>query len=297
MTASRAMTMRAWADDKYPNIYYAGTTDGLFRSVNLGLTWNRISEDTTVRAITQFNGIDDQAHLRRHRQRRHRRPDRPGPAPGQGDVAQAHAHRHVAQHGGLGPQQLHQHARHAARRHARWRRQGARPHAAGLGRRQADGQAGHPAVGSHSSGHGYQRHLDRHPDDRVHLPVAGLHRHVRRHPGRDRVLVRDPRAEPQVPRRRHRPERLPVDELGCSPTSRRATSRPPPVPSRARCPGDDQTNTGSIKLTPAGQPQPGTILTAAELAVQPAATTSTTLPVVPLRGRRQLRQARGRHRP
>ena len=50
--------MRAWADNKYPNIYYAGTTDGLFRSVNLGLTWNRISEDTTVRGITQFNGID-----------------------------------------------------------------------------------------------------------------------------------------------------------------------------------------------------------------------------------------------
>ncbi|MBE2316476.1 hypothetical protein DVA67_010850 [Solirubrobacter sp. CPCC 204708] len=51
-------TMRAWADEKYPNIYYAGTTDGLYRSINAGLTWTRISEDTTVRAITQFNGVE-----------------------------------------------------------------------------------------------------------------------------------------------------------------------------------------------------------------------------------------------
>ena len=85
------ITLRAWADDKYPNIYYAGTTDGLFRSVNLGLTWNRISEDTTVRAITQFNGIDDEAHLRRHRQRRVRRSRPTWTRSRQGDVAQAHA--------------------------------------------------------------------------------------------------------------------------------------------------------------------------------------------------------------
>ncbi len=84
-------TMRAWADDKYPNIYYAGTTDGLFRSVNLGLTWNRISEDTTVRAITQFNGVKTKRIYAATDNGVIAGQTDLHAAPGQGDVAQAHA--------------------------------------------------------------------------------------------------------------------------------------------------------------------------------------------------------------
>jgi hypothetical protein len=62
----KGITLRAWADDKYPNIYYAAGSEGLFRSVNLGLTWHSVNgeagpydmEGGTVRAITQFSGID-----------------------------------------------------------------------------------------------------------------------------------------------------------------------------------------------------------------------------------------------
>lgn len=52
------VTLRAWADDEFANIYYAGGTDGLFRSTNAGLTWTKILGGTTVRAITQFNGLE-----------------------------------------------------------------------------------------------------------------------------------------------------------------------------------------------------------------------------------------------
>ena len=37
------ITLRTFADDKYPNIYYASGTDGIFRSINFGLTWSNIA--------------------------------------------------------------------------------------------------------------------------------------------------------------------------------------------------------------------------------------------------------------
>lgn len=60
------VTLRAWADDTYPNTYYAAGSGGLFRSINAGLTWHSINgeagpydmEGGTVRAITQFTGIE-----------------------------------------------------------------------------------------------------------------------------------------------------------------------------------------------------------------------------------------------
>ena len=71
------ITLRAWADDKYPNIYYAGTTDGLFRSITAGLhlePHQRGHDGPRDHAVQRRR---DQAHLRRHRQRRHRGPDGP----------------------------------------------------------------------------------------------------------------------------------------------------------------------------------------------------------------------------
>lgn len=60
------VTLRAFADDKNPNIYYAAGSDGVFRSYTAGLTWSKIEgpeghrlPNTTVRALRQFSGDTD----------------------------------------------------------------------------------------------------------------------------------------------------------------------------------------------------------------------------------------------
>ncbi|MEA2481791.1 MAG: hypothetical protein QOJ07_3713 [Thermoleophilaceae bacterium] len=60
-------TLRVFADGTRPNIYYAATPgDGVFRSINAGITWSEINGtgahalgDLTVRALQQFNGVNE----------------------------------------------------------------------------------------------------------------------------------------------------------------------------------------------------------------------------------------------
>src|SRR4051794_4440557 len=51
--------LRAFADGKNPNIYYAAGTDGLFRSINAGLSWANVGQPAgTIRALKQISGTD-----------------------------------------------------------------------------------------------------------------------------------------------------------------------------------------------------------------------------------------------
>ena len=48
-------------DKTNPNIYYAGTTSGVYRTINAGLTWSAINTglgNTTVRGLQIFEGVD-----------------------------------------------------------------------------------------------------------------------------------------------------------------------------------------------------------------------------------------------
>ena len=77
------ITLRTFADDKCPNIYYASGTDGVFRSINAGLTWSNIEGPTgkqlgggQVRELIAVQRHQREAPLRGHRERRVRRPHR-----------------------------------------------------------------------------------------------------------------------------------------------------------------------------------------------------------------------------
>ncbi len=266
------VTLRAWADDKYPNIYYAGTTDGLFRSVTAGLTWNRISDDTTVRAITQFNGLKTK--------RIYAATDN-GVIAGQTDL-------------------------HALPGKATWRNlttTGMSPNTEVWGLNSFINTPGTLLAGTHGGG-GKALVLTPpvwagvKPTIKPTVPVVGAKLEVGSngtwtgtptieftYQWQDCTAVctdiKDATESSFVIPAQNRKYRVvvtaqndfPLDDVGLSDKESDVTAASGPKP--GTLPGDNQTSTGSIKLTPAGQPQPGTILTAQNWLFNPAATTST----------------------
>ena len=263
------ITLRAWADDKYPNIYYAGTTDGLFRSVNARphLEPHQRGHDGPRDHAVQRH--QDQAHLRRHRQRRHRRSDRPATrsrARPRGASSRPPGWRPTRRSGASTATSTRPARCSPARTVAAARRWSSRRRSGPASSRTIKPVT--PAVGAKLEV-GYQRHVDRHPDDRVHLPVAGLHRAC--------ADIKDATESSFVIPTQNRKYRVvvtaqndfPLDEVG-SAESKESDITAASGPKPGTLPGDDQTSTGSIKLTPAGQPQPGTILTAQNWLFNPA---------------------------
>ena len=85
--------LRVMADDKWPNIYYAYGTDGVFRSYTAGLTWTQADRQAGLRSARRPGPraaavLGRQVHppLRRHREGRLRRRDLQQPATGRHQV-------------------------------------------------------------------------------------------------------------------------------------------------------------------------------------------------------------------
>lgn len=262
-------TMRAWADDKYPNIYYAGTTDGLFRSINAGITWNRISEDTTVRAITQFNGVDKK---------------RIYAATDNGVVAiQTDLHPLPGK--------------------ATWRKlelDGLSPNTETWGLNSFINTPGTLLAGTHGGGgkflvltppiwNGVKPTIsDTTPHKAQRISVAthgswtGTPTIEFTYQWQDCtaacVDVKDATESSFVVPAQNRKYRVEVIAQNDFPTGGLVSKESDPTSASTAepgtLPGDNQTNTGSIKLTPAGQPQPGVTLTAQNWLFNPAATSA-----------------------
>ena len=233
------ITLRAWADDKYPNIYYAGRHR---RPVPLDQRRPDLVEDRGPAGSARHDGPRDhavqrhqrEAHLRRHARTASTRA-RPtcSPLPGPVDVAQDHDDRPGQRHDRLGADELRQHARHADRRHAGQRRLRAHAPAADPHRRQADARR-------HVAGDG--------PDARGQRPTAAGRARRRSSSSTSGRTAPSPaptsRARPRTssssrPRARSTASKViakndfPTGSLRRSPT---ATRPPPPARSPARSP-------------------------------------------------------------
>ena len=282
-------------DDSAPNIYYAAGTDGIFRTINGGVTWSKINAGAAqragrhVRAMKQLSRRRPHAPVRRHPERRLRRHDRPQPVPRRGQVAQGH-----------------QHAASATTRSSGRSSNFLTTPGTLLAGTQSNGgyvltftppintvdarrSAARVQVGKTLTAN--DGHVDRHADDRVRVPVAALHRPCATcadidgatektfvDPGRldRRALARRrstgkndfPTLRPQRGRERHHG----------------TDHHPAPGP----LPGVDQQSKASVGIDlpgDGGQPQPGDVARAKDWLFNPAADVSHDVPVVDLQGR------------